>query len=83
MVRPMLFRTGKSFLGLARIRDVRSLQESYLELWDEVQAIKEFLNLETGKKLVEKKSVADTVLETFAKIAPQIESLTKKNKKNG
>jgi hypothetical protein len=65
MVRPLILGQVKSFLGLARAKDVKYLYEEYCELWSDIQAIKDYLNLETEKKLIAKKSVADTELETF------------------
>ena len=77
MVRPVFFNV-KSFLGLAKVRDVKRLYETYYELYDEIFALKEFLNIDSEKKLVQKKSVYDEVIETMEHLSPILTDIMQK-----
>jgi len=78
------FKFGRGFLGLAKARDVITLQEQVQELQSELSDLKDYLNVDGEKKLVAKKTVADTVLETMKEIAPMLSGIvppTDKKKK--
>jgi len=74
-------RIKKSFLGLARAGYLDYLFEHIQDLQMEISELKEYLNID-GKKLVQKKTVADDVLETISKLAPALSGIIEQGKKN-